>query len=174
MGTVDNVKRKGLDTTLHIFKKLLEFNPNFKLYIIGTLGEGKIYLDELINLLKLSDHIFFTGPIDEYQKSTILNKSKYYFQISKYEGFGIAVVEAMYFKNFIIHTNKGGLKDTIQDNGLIFNESLTYDEFSNEFMNIDNQLESYSFLLEKNKKHVIDKFSLTQRAINLKLLINNE
>lgn len=55
----------------------------------------------------------------------MMTKSKYFFQLSKYEGFGLAALEALASGNIIIHSNAGGLKYVVGDNGLIFNKEVT-------------------------------------------------
>lgn len=174
MGTEDNVRRKGVDKALYIFKEICNLNPEFNLYIVGTYGKGKSYLDNIIKILNLSNNVIFTGPISENDKLNLLNKSKFYFQISKYEGFGIAVIEAMFFKNFIIHSGEGGLKDTIRDGGLIVTNKQSEKQIAKEIMNINNNINNVLPILDKNKDFVNENFSLNTRSQNFKLTIENE
>ena len=174
MGTEDNVRRKGVDKTLYIFKEIFNLNPEFKLYIVGTYGKGKPYLDHIIKKLNLTKNVIFTGPINENDKYILLNKSKFYFQTSKYEGFGIAVIEGMFFKNFIVHSGKGGLKDTIRDGGLIVTNEQSDKQIAKEVMNINDNLNNYFTTLNKNKDFVNQNFSLNTRSKNFKLTIKND
>ncbi len=123
MGGDINVKRKGVDTALRVFA-LLKETPQYKNYnfiIIGKKGEGTKYITELINELNLSDSVILTDMISEEEKIMYLKRSKYYFQLSLYEGFGLAALEALAAKNIVIHSNKGGLSNPIFKNGIHYN-----------------------------------------------------
>jgi glycosyltransferase involved in cell wall biosynthesis len=174
MGTIANVKRKGVDKSLVLFKKILSYNPLFKFYIIGTPGIGKLYLDDIIEENDLKHNVIFTGPICENKKIELLYKSKFYFQISKYEGFGVAVVEAMLCNNFIIHSGKGGLDDTIGNNGLVINDFNNINDYILKFVDINENLSSYKNILETNKYFVKNNFTLQTRSLNFNLLISHD
>lgn len=120
MGVKDNVVRKGMDTALKLFAFLVNQSEflNYKLIIIGETGEGAEYLKSLCCDLKIEKYVKFTGAITEVDKINILKRSKIYFQLSIYEGFGIAALEALAARNIVIHSGNGGLKDTIRDYGI--------------------------------------------------------
>lgn len=125
MGTVENVVRKGLDKSLYIFNYLLtkpEFK-NSKYFIVGTEGPGTDYLKKIVLLQNLSSSVFFIGNISEVEKINLLSRSSYYFQMSLYEGFGIAALEALLSENIVIHTANGGLRHTIKDYGIIVKDT---------------------------------------------------
>lgn len=125
MGNGANIDRKGLDVAVNVFA-YLKTKPEFIHYhfnIIGTEGEGSQILRNLVSTLNLSESVHFVGAVSEEAKIELLRKSKYYFQLSKYEGFGIAAVESMASRNIVIHSSMGGLKYTINDSGIIFDIS---------------------------------------------------
>jgi glycosyltransferase involved in cell wall biosynthesis len=171
MGSVDNVKRKGLDVSLEIFKLFLSLYPNFKFYIIGTPGAGKIYIQKLVDEYELNNNVFFTGQVNEEKKIELLQKSMFYFQISQYEGFGLAVLEAMVCRNYIIHSGRGGLADTIGENGLIVNKD---DSVTNVIFALDRICKNYSTeinKLDRNRNYVKNKFHIKERASNFDKII---
>lgn len=171
MTTISNVKRKGVDKVIHLFKRIKADHTEYKLYLIGSLGEGSDYLNGIIKEEGLEDSVIFTGPLDENSKINLLSRSKYYMQLSTYEGFGLAVIEAMMLKNYIFHTGIGGLKDTIADCGYLIKD---FNEFSDAvilFNELENDQFKDSMQLEKNKQFVIDNFSRSSRAKHLKNII---
>ena len=119
MGRIENVFRKGVDKAVMVFNELVKLDPEYRMLIIGSKGEGSKYIQNLIHKLKLEDKIKLTGSINENDKLKALMQSEIYMQISKYEGFGIAAIEAAACKNLVVHSNKGGLRDSIGNNGLI-------------------------------------------------------
>lgn len=173
MGSVSNVKRKGVDVTIAIFNKILQKNKNFKLFVVGSWGPGKDYLQKIVNDLDLNHSIYFTGEINEIDKINLLNRSKFYFQLSKYEGFGIAVIEAMALNNYIFHTGKGGLIDTVGDNGYLVNDIINIDKVVNEFLRINSELSNFESFLNENSLKVNDLYSTATRAINFKSILND-
>ena len=174
MGSIQNVKRKGVDKSLEIFKAFLTFHSDFKYYIIGTPGEGTAYLKNLVNNLDLSNNVFFTGSISESDKIELLQKSLFYFQISKYEGFGLAVLEAMISENIIIHSGKGGLVDTIADNGILVNNFDSINATVQLIDNIYKNTTSFSHKIEMNKLLVKSKFNISERAFNFNKIIHED
>lgn len=173
MDNISNVQRKGVDVTIRIFKKILEKNNNFKLYIIGSWGAGKDYLDLIVNELNISNSVIFTGAIGELDKVNLLNRSKFYFQLSKYEGFGIAVIEAMALNNYIIHSGKGGLNDTVGENGYLVNDFNNVDDLVDDILSISTNFSNINLQLIQNSLKVHDLFSTKTRADNFKSIINN-
>lgn len=143
MESIENVKRKGVDKALYVFKRLTEKEEYFdaKFYIIGKIGVGTDYLKQICNELDLSEKIIFTGSIDERLKIDLLKKSKFYFQLSTFEGFGIAALEALAAKNIVIHSAKGGLKETIKDYGIILDINMSLVE---QIQDLDVQLSNFN------------------------------
>jgi len=120
MKNKDNVVRKGLDQALLLFaelSKLNEYKDSF-FYIAGTEGDGSEYLKQLIKGNNIRN-VIFLGNISEEEKIYYLNTVSYYFQLSVYEGFGLAALEALAAGCIVIHSGRGGLKDCIGDNGII-------------------------------------------------------
>lgn len=121
-GGTSNVLRKGIDKALYVFAYLTR-TPEYADYtfvIIGKIGEGSDYLEKLAISLNIRDKLYFTNNIDEKQKIDYLAHSQYYFQLSEYEGFGIAAIEALASYNIVIHSARGGLGDTMRDYAIIF------------------------------------------------------
>lgn len=172
MGAVQNVKRKGVDKSIHVFHEFLKNNNDFKLFIIGSPGIGQVYLQKIVDNLKINNKVIFTGAINEYDKIQILQKSKYYFQLSTYEGFGLAVIEAMLYENIIIHSGKGGMKDTIADLGYLVENTESFYTIAQKINCINKKYESYLSEIQLNKELVKSKFSLKTRAENLKSIIS--
>jgi hypothetical protein len=116
-----NFFRKGIDRALILVSKLITFQEfsDSKFYIIGKYGENNSLLRKYVSDLSLTN-VIITDEISTEDKYAILAKSKYYIQLSQYEGFGIAALEALFFKNIVIHSNKGGLSDFLKDFGVIY------------------------------------------------------
>jgi glycosyltransferase involved in cell wall biosynthesis len=173
MESVDNIKRKGIDKALIIFHKLInniEFSDS-KFYIIGKQGKGSDYLKKLCKSLEISNKVVFTGSISEEQKISVLKKNKYYFQLSTFEGFGIAAIEALAAKNIVIHSGNGGLNETIRDFGVMINIETNFDEY---IENVLHLLVNYNYdLMFKSTQHITDNYSNRTRQNDFKIIIRD-
>jgi glycosyltransferase involved in cell wall biosynthesis len=124
MGKVENILRKGVDRSIILFKELLKVDPEFKLVIIGTKGEGSELVEQIIIEHDLSEYVFLAGALSETEKIDYLKKSLFYFQLSRYEGFGIAAIEALATENIVVHYNEAGLQESVGNNGIIVDLSV--------------------------------------------------
>ena len=171
MESKGNVIRKGVDRLLHVFKELK--NNKYKLIIIGTIGEGTEYLKQIGERLGILEDIVFTGRIGEDEKISYLMRSKYYFQLSSYEGFGVASIEALAAGNIVIHSNKGGLKDAIGEHGIIIDNLEHYENIAKTVHEIDKEYSKYEALIRKGIEHVKKNFSYGVRKDGFQKVINS-
>ena len=160
MGSVENVKRKGVDRSLFIFSQLIKIDEfkDSNFHVIGFEGPGHIYLKNIISSLCIEDKVFFHGSVSDDYKFDLLLSCKFYFQISLYEGFGLAALESLYLGNCVIHSNAGGLKDTVGNMGIIVDVNYS-DEYCTNLI-----VESFDkFEHSDNKDFLINKFSHKKR-----------
>ncbi len=119
MGSEGNVRRKGVDRAVRLISMLRTLNVDASLNIAGTDGPGRVFLEKLIHELDLIDHVHILGAISEDEKNKRLAEGCVYIQLSEHEGFGVAAAEAFFSGMIVVHSNKGGLRDVIGENGLI-------------------------------------------------------
>ena len=151
------VKRTGV----YEFVKLINKESFFDNYLFIITGDGPLKND----ILKLTkNNILFFGEIDELSLDYLKNKAFCYIIPSiEAEGYSLLAKEAIILNKFVIHTNQGGLKESLNSyqkakifefNNIdslkkIFN-SLTYD------LDLDVDL-SHNFSNKYNKKEFINK-----------------
>lgn len=124
MSRPENVVRKGLLESLELFAALRKRDPGFRMKIIGSHGDGTALVTSKISALGLEGCVELTGALPESQKIDALKGSLFYFQLSRYEGFGIAAIEALAAGNLVVHSNVGGLREAVGANGLVFDGDL--------------------------------------------------
>jgi glycosyltransferase involved in cell wall biosynthesis len=145
MGSINNVKRKGVDKSISLIARLRENSINAYLQIAGTDGPGKSYLEDMCIALGVKEYVFFLGEISEEEKEICFSNNAVYLQLSTHEGFGVAAAEAYFSEMIVVHSNKGGLKDVIGDKGIVFrfemlddcNDGSLVREFYSEFLNYE-------------------------------------
>lgn len=171
MGTKSNVKRKGIDTALRIFAELKKVPAyaDYRFIIMGKKGEGVNYVQSIIDKYCLNNSVELTGEVSEEEKIAFLKRSKYYFQLSQYEGFGIAALEALCAKNVIIHSGKGGLANPVYSDQLLFNVD---NDFDNEFSVLINKM--FSMDLATSKEDFLRYYDIQRRKEDLEAIITGK
>lgn len=86
------VPQKGFDLLIEAFSKIVDKAPDWKVKIFGS-GRDRDMLQEMINERHLYNNILLMGPTQEIEKE--LMKSSIYALSSRFEGFGMVIVEAM-------------------------------------------------------------------------------
>lgn len=158
-GNKSNVIRKGIDNALYIFfelRKYKEFKDSL-FYILGKSGPGTDYLKDLCNTYGVTESVIFTDEVTEDEKIKYLKNNRYYFQLSVYEGFGIAALEALAEKNIIIHSGNGGLKDVVADDGIIVYPEESIDSIYNKICNYNQKK------LHESEIRICNSFSINHR-----------
>ena len=94
VGRLDEWKVKGFDILIDAWSKISPIYPEWKLNIMGSsFTDGKKYLSSLVDIANLSNSVSFidynSDIISEYQRASIFVLS------SRYEGFGMVLLEAM-------------------------------------------------------------------------------
>jgi len=152
--------------------KNIDFN-GWKAYLIGPIkDEFKGYIEDFFNENPhLKEKIIFTGPIyDKKELWEFYNKAKVFILSSLTESSGLVLYEAKIFKNYIVSTPVGAVKDVIADGCGILTDMHDPEVMANILNEITNG----------NKEiNVYDKLDITQLYWSsqvrnvLKLALNN-
>jgi len=144
-------EQKGQYLVLDFMKFLLELQVNFHIYFVGEpSGEmGIQYLNkikEAVNVNRLSDKTTFLGSLTQNSLAKKLRNADLLVHASKYETFGLVIVEANACGIPALTLNNGPMKELISDgvNGFIS------DDFTN------NQLKIFINNIFYNKKESIE------------------
>ena len=86
------VPQKGFDLLIEAAPKILQKHPDWKIKIFGK-GRDEKYLKDLINEHGLQGKVLLMGPSKEIEKE--MAQGGIYVLSSRYEGFGMVIVEAM-------------------------------------------------------------------------------
>lgn len=112
---------KGHDLTIDVAEQLKKLKFNFFITIFGK-GTERTHLQNLIDEKKLNSCVKLAGLTNHPEKALI--SSDLYFHPTKYEPFGLVLIEAMASGIPVITTDGQGNRDIITDgvNGLFFSE----------------------------------------------------
>lgn len=115
------VEEKGVQNIICILKEIKN-DFNFRFYIVGD-GDYRTYLQDKVKDCQLEDRIIFLGNRNDVPE--LLSKVNLFIHLPEVEeGFGLTIVEAMMTGLICISSDKGAIKEIIEDgiNGFLINK----------------------------------------------------
>lgn len=114
-------KIKGIDILLNAVPLIIKKIPNLHIYIAGSGPEGG-NLKGLVKELNIEENVKFLGFISEEEKFSYYKSVDVCAFPSKYEPFGIVLLEAMACGKPVVASNVGGIPFVVEDGktGLLF------------------------------------------------------
>jgi glycosyltransferase involved in cell wall biosynthesis len=113
VGTLE--PRKGLDTLLAAFRRLSVSMPDIGLVIAGKRGWFMDWFLAYAERPHLKDRIVFTGYVDDEDLPSMYNAAELFVLPSRYEGFGMPVLEAMACGTPVVCSNRASLPEVAGD-----------------------------------------------------------
>ena len=165
-----NIKRKCLPELIDAVEIVIKERPDLKFIIAGTKGDGYDDLFEQIKMKGLINNISLIGKISEKEKIYYLQNCAIYLQPSKYEGFGLAIAEAMSCGAPIISSDVGEVKNVVGNAGLLL-DSCSPAEISQSINYLLNNKEEAKKLGFKARKKISTEFPLIRRRNDLERII---
>lgn len=103
---------KGLDYLVEIIEKIHEKDPDKKFVIVGD-GKDFDWIKTRIHECSLSDVVTLTGARNDVDK--ILREGSLFIHTSRWEGFGVVIIEAMMFGLPVVAFHNNGPDEIIED-----------------------------------------------------------
>jgi glycosyltransferase involved in cell wall biosynthesis len=104
------VDQKDYPTLLNAFKELLKYHTESELYIVGN-GDRKKALEVLARKLNIYEKVFFLGRTQYITE--FLSLIDLFVLPSKYEGFGLVLLEAMSAKKPLLASNNSSIPEVV-------------------------------------------------------------
>jgi glycosyltransferase involved in cell wall biosynthesis len=118
-----NAERKGIPESILATHRLQRRRPGVRLFIAGEKASGYPPLWELVSRLGASDHVAFLGAISRNEKIRLMQRCKIYLQPSRFEGFGVAILEAMSCGAAVLTRPVGAVPEVVGDAGFLVDAS---------------------------------------------------
>lgn len=110
---------KGVDLLIRAFAIVSKKRDDCILVVVGPDDGSLSELKALAEELQLCNKVLFTGPFYGEDKAAVYCDSDIYVLPSHYEAFPMTILEAWAFKKPVIVTENCGIKDLVEDSGLV-------------------------------------------------------
>src|SRR5262249_53003597 len=110
-------EHKGIDRMIDLLPRIREDVPHARLVIVGPDWEGlRASFEAQARARGVADHVSFAGAVDRATLLDYLARAHLMLAPSAFEGFGVAVIEAMASGNLVIASDIGAHRELIQPN----------------------------------------------------------
>ncbi len=124
------------------------------LIIAGSASDAEIFsLKKLISNKKLNNVVYFYPNVSDKELSYIYDASKIFVFFSKYEGFGLPVIEALSKGLPVIAFNNSSITELLSESGILI-ENENYEKFIQVLGGVLENPTQISELIEKGKRIV--------------------
>ena len=117
---------KKFEDIINVFNYYYEFiDHRAKLVFVGNTELFPDYyhsLQEKAEALPCKKNVFFMGKVSDDEKNEIFQESTVYLSMSEHEGFGIPLLEAMWYGIPVFAYDAAAVKETMGDSGIVFND----------------------------------------------------
>lgn len=135
--------RKNHELALRALRILIDKKFNVKIRI-GGYGEYEPELRRIIASLRLQNHVTLLGSLSRAAVKEEMNNSHAFLLPSKYETFGVVLIESMACGRPVISTNSGGPADIVTEQNGILLHSFEVNDFANAMEQMILQYDKYN------------------------------
>ena len=109
--------RKGVRQTIEAFARVVPELPGARLKLAGKPGDHHEKLQELVRRLGVQDRVDFLGMISDEEKRNYYQHCLAYVQPTLYEGFGLAIAEAIACGCRVVTSDRGAVPEVAGNYG---------------------------------------------------------
>lgn len=107
---------KKQDDLIRAFHWYLKLDPNTRLILAGTCGDTDpyaVHLRSIISALRLDKSVIVTGNVSDTQLAAYYRSAHLYWSMSEHEGFGVPLIEAMWFDVPVLAYRSSAIPETL-------------------------------------------------------------
>ena len=157
---------KGVDILIKAFSKYFK-EENVELIVAGD-GPERLNLEKLAEELGVADKVIFKGALSRDEVKKEMSNCNVFALASRFETFGVVLIEALSSGKPVISTRNGGANDIVNDSNGILVDVDTIDQFGEKMHYMyKNYNKYYSY---KIRKECIRKYSrevVTKKLLNI-------
>ncbi|WP_419834064.1 glycosyltransferase family 4 protein [Endozoicomonas atrinae] len=162
----NNIIRKCVRESVMAVDMLINEGYNINLYIAGRKGNGYEEFYNDISKLPSFNSIHFLGHITEESKIELLSKADAFLSPTLYEGFGIAIAEALACGCPVITSKFGAVGEVVKDCAL-FVDPFSITDIRDTLKKLLNDESLRNTLSRKSRERIVEHFSYEKHKENL-------
>lgn len=143
--------RKNVPFLVQAFAKVKHLIPH-RLVLAGAKAESTEEVEKLIVEHELQDRVILTDYISDEQRESLYQHADCFVYPSKYEGFGLVVLEAMSYGVPVIATNNSSLPEACGKAGVLVDDKQP-DQLAEFLVQVSVDAELKRSLIEKGQEH---------------------
>jgi glycosyltransferase involved in cell wall biosynthesis len=148
-------KKKNIANLVKSFYEVLATGADLQLVLAGSQNKDYEEVNELVARYNLQERVIFTGYVKEEEKDYLLHNAELFIFLSKYEGFGIPMLEAFYAGLPIIASDIPVFQELYSDAAILVNPNKT-DEISLAITKVLKDKRKRERMIEKGKELVAE------------------
>jgi glycosyltransferase involved in cell wall biosynthesis len=114
----ENAVRKGMPELIQAAPIIHRKHPEVRFIIAGEKGSGYPALRRMVRDVEADNYIEFPGAISTAKKIELMQTCKVYLQPSRFEGFGLAILEAMSCGAPVVTSPVGAIPEVVGDTAI--------------------------------------------------------
>lgn len=121
------VPNKRQDRLIRAFAAYRAIDPLARLIFVGGFDQADPYyvsLDWMVDKFGLGEHVLFLGSIPEKSLQACYRTAHLFWSMSEHEGFGVPLIEAMWFDVPVLALKSSAVPETIGQAGVLFSDPM--------------------------------------------------
>jgi glycosyltransferase involved in cell wall biosynthesis len=114
-----NATRKCLVEVIHAAAMVHERRPDVRFVVAGAKGNFAVEAASLVRTLGAEGYIDLPGAVSKEEKIRLMRECAVYLQPTRYEGFGLAILEAMSCGAPVVTSPRGAVPEVVGDAALL-------------------------------------------------------
>jgi len=116
-----NKKQEDVIKAFHFYRRI---NPDSRLFLVGPLGLTKVYYRWLLDLVEYLDlpDVHFTDRVSQEELNAYYRLADVFVSMSEHEGFGMFLVESIYFDVPVVAYKSTAVPETLGQGGVLVRE----------------------------------------------------
>lgn len=165
-----NARRKCLPQIIQAVPKVLEVEPNAQFIFAGMPGEAHPELVSLAKALGVEHAVEWKGVLDEREKLHYLQKCGVYVSPSLYEGFGLAIAEALSCGAPVVTSSVGAVPE-VAGEAAIYVDGQNPTDIASGIIQLMQNPELSSTLSRLGRSRILQEFSYEVRRSGIRRLL---
>jgi len=161
-----NAQRKSLPELVAAIPLVIAESPGTHFVIAGVKGKAYEGLVKQATASGVNEAIEWTGPISEERKISLLQRCGVYLQPSKFEGFGLAILEAMSCGATVVTSQVGAVPEVVGET-VVFCDGEDPRSIADAILRVQRERDSSRRLGIEARVRAEERYSIERRSASL-------